>query len=179
MESARRIPIAYSVDLVVVGGSTHAVAAAAAAAHDGATVFLAAPRPYLGEDLCATLRLSLPPGQQTATDLAHRIFSPDRNALTARGVPFSYVTDQPSAAKHRDTQPPSVLTDGQWTHAPAHSVQYDDSVTITADLGSVRSLREVKLLAFERAAEYGVAAAEIQAGMAKVGALGGRSSTPI
>ena len=166
IESARRIPIAYSVDVVVVGGSTHAVAAAAAAAHDGATVFLAAPRPYLGEDLCATLRLSLPPGQQAPTGLGQRIFSADRDELTAKGVPFSYAADQPSAAKHRDTQPPSVLTDGQWTHAPTHSVQYDDSVTIAADLGSVRSLLEVKLLAFEKPGDYGVETAEIRAGTA-------------
>ena len=50
-ESAREIPVAYQVDVVVVGGSTHAVAAATSAAEQGATVFLAAPRPYLGEDL--------------------------------------------------------------------------------------------------------------------------------
>jgi ribulose 1,5-bisphosphate synthetase/thiazole synthase len=57
VESARRIPLAYEVDLVVVGGTTAGVAAAAAAAQQGASVLLVAPRPYLGEDLCATLRL--------------------------------------------------------------------------------------------------------------------------
>ena len=165
IESARSIPVAYSVDVVVVGGSTHAVAAATAAARDGATVFLAAPRPYLGEDLCATLRLSLPPGQQPETDLGRRIFSPAEDALVPRGMPFTYVTDRPSAARHRDTQPPSVLNDGHWTHAPAHSVQYDDSVTVSADLGAAHSLREVKLLAFEKAGEYGVDAVQIQAGV--------------
>ena len=44
-ESAREIPVAYSVDVVVVGGSTGAVAAACEAARSGAKVFLAAPRP--------------------------------------------------------------------------------------------------------------------------------------
>ncbi|MEW6358332.1 MAG: FAD-dependent oxidoreductase [Planctomycetota bacterium] len=76
MESQRSIPIAYSVDVVVVGGATHAVEAAAAAARKGATVFLAAPRPYLGDDLCATLRLWRPPGKDPATDLGRRLFSP-------------------------------------------------------------------------------------------------------
>jgi N-acyl-D-aspartate/D-glutamate deacylase len=62
VESAREIPLVYEVDVVVVGGSTGAVAAAVAAAEQGASVLLAAPRPYLGEDLCATLRLD---GQTT------------------------------------------------------------------------------------------------------------------
>ena len=57
VESARKLPVAGEVDVVVAGGSTAAVAAAVAAAEHGASVLLAAPRPYLGEDLCATLRL--------------------------------------------------------------------------------------------------------------------------
>jgi hypothetical protein len=56
-ESARDIPIAYDVDVVVVGGTTGGVAAAVEAAQKGATVFLAAQRPYLGEDICGTYRL--------------------------------------------------------------------------------------------------------------------------
>ena len=44
-ESARDIPVAHQVDVVVVGGGTGAVAAAVAAAEKGAKVFLAAPRP--------------------------------------------------------------------------------------------------------------------------------------
>lgn len=56
-ESARKIPLACQVDVVVVGGSTAGVAAAVAAAEQGASILLVAPRPYLGEDLCATLRL--------------------------------------------------------------------------------------------------------------------------
>ena len=43
-QSAREIPVAATVDVVVVGGSTGAVAAATAAAKAGAKVFLAAPR---------------------------------------------------------------------------------------------------------------------------------------
>ena len=56
VESAREIPVAFKADVAIVGGSTWAVSAAVAAAEEGARVFLAAPRPYLGEDLCATLR---------------------------------------------------------------------------------------------------------------------------
>ena len=53
-ESSRDIPVAYDVDVVVVGGTSGGVAAAVEAAQNGAKVFLAAQRPYLGADLCAT-----------------------------------------------------------------------------------------------------------------------------
>jgi flavin-dependent dehydrogenase len=74
-ESARRVPIAYNVDVVVVGGSTGAVAAAVAAAGKGAKVFLAAPRPYLGEDVCAPMRLWLEEGEVPSTPLAKALFA--------------------------------------------------------------------------------------------------------
>jgi ribulose 1,5-bisphosphate synthetase/thiazole synthase len=56
-QSARDIPIETEVDVLVVGGSTAAVVAAQAAATAGASVYLIAPRLYLGEEMCATLRL--------------------------------------------------------------------------------------------------------------------------
>ena len=55
-QSEREIPVAYKVDIVVIGGSTAGVAAAVTAAKKGASVFLAAQEPYLGEDLCGTYR---------------------------------------------------------------------------------------------------------------------------
>src|SRR3990167_5445198 len=74
-ESARPIPVAYQVDVVVVGGSTGAVSAAVAAANAGAKVFLAAPRPYLGDDMTATLRLWLEEGETPASPLGKAIFN--------------------------------------------------------------------------------------------------------
>ncbi len=55
--SPRALPLARTVDVVVLGGTVAAVAAATAAAARGARVLLAAPRLYLGEDRCATLDL--------------------------------------------------------------------------------------------------------------------------
>lgn len=55
-QSERKIPVAYNVDVVVVGGSTAAIAAAVSAAQNGAKVFLAAQETYLGEDVCGTYR---------------------------------------------------------------------------------------------------------------------------
>ncbi|MFW5693473.1 MAG: FAD-dependent oxidoreductase, partial [Thermoguttaceae bacterium] len=101
-ESAREIPIAFEVDVVVVGGTTWAVTAATAASDAGATVFLAAPRPYLGDDLAGTLRLTLEAGQELDDPLAQRIFGEGRSAtplavkrvldeaLVAAGVDFLF-----------------------------------------------------------------------------------------
>jgi len=98
-ETARAIPLGQTVDVVVVGGSTGAVAAAVAAKNAGASVFLAAPRPYLGEDLCGPLLTWLEAGETPVSALATQLFStsPARpmylkrvldTALENAGVPF-------------------------------------------------------------------------------------------
>jgi glycine/D-amino acid oxidase-like deaminating enzyme len=74
-ESARDIPVVYDVDVVVVGGTSGGVAAAAEAAQKGARVFLAAARPYLGEDLCGTYRLWLRTDEEPTSPLAKKIFA--------------------------------------------------------------------------------------------------------
>jgi len=78
-ESARAIPVADQVDVLVVGGSTGAVAAAVAAAKDGAKVFLAAERPYLGDDMTATLRLWPQSNDPLDTALARKLFADPEN----------------------------------------------------------------------------------------------------
>lgn len=107
VESERNIPLAYDVDVVVIGGNTRAVAAAVAAKENGASVFLLAQHPYLGEDMCATYRLGLEDGESTTSPLAKAIFGQGRptplqvkgvldDALLAAKVDFlygSYVTD--------------------------------------------------------------------------------------
>ena len=57
MESARKIPLVKEADVLVVGGSSGAVSAALAAKSAGASVYLVAPRPYLGEDIAGALSL--------------------------------------------------------------------------------------------------------------------------
>ena len=112
-EPPREIPVAYRVDVVVVGGSTGAVSAAASAARAGAKVFLAAPHPYLGDDMTATLRLWPEPGATPrepagpADSLPTRLagmFCPDPNRLRARLRKPAC----PARRPHTDTQPPSL-----------------------------------------------------------------------
>lgn len=79
-ETPREIPVAQDVDVVVVGGSSGAVEAACAAARRGAKVFLLGPRPYLGTDICATLRLWLEEDEQPKSELALACFEANRMA---------------------------------------------------------------------------------------------------
>lgn len=156
-ESARHIPVAYDVDVVVVGGTSGGVAAAVEAAQKGAKVFLAAPRPYLGEDICGTYRLWLEPGEEPTSPLARKIFARSpAPLLVGKGITFTYKADKPSAGVHKDTQPPSLLTDGKWNSAPSQSVQYDGDVTITADLTGEHRLRKVHVLTYQRDNDFEV-----------------------
>lgn len=152
-QSARAIPIVADVDVAVIGGSTGAVAAAVSAANEGARVFLAAPQPYLGDDMTATLRLWLEPDEKPTTDLARAVYSdplrPAPEANRAR-YGFRYQLDVPSDPKHRDTSPPSMLTDGKFMHAPTESVQYNSDATITADLETPQVVDRVNLIFFWR-----------------------------
>jgi hypothetical protein len=85
VENQREIPVAQNVDVVVLGGSTRAVAAAVAAKESGASVFLAAQRPYLGDDLCATWRLWLEIGETPEDKLGKAIFG-ETGATTPMNV---------------------------------------------------------------------------------------------
>ncbi|MBW8039786.1 MAG: FAD-dependent oxidoreductase [Planctomycetes bacterium] len=150
-ESARDIPVAFDVDVVVVGGSSGGVAAAVAVAEKGAKVFLAASRPYLGQDICGTYRFWLEPGEEPRSRLAKKIFAESSVLPQVRnGLSFTYQADKPSASIHKDTPIPSLLNDGKWHSASSQSVQYDGNVTITADLGKAYQLQKVHVMVYQR-----------------------------
>ena len=103
-----KIPVIKSVDIVIIGGTVPAVSAAVSAAQQRAKVFLVEPRPYLGEDMCATLRLTRNNTGALKTELEKQIFgTKDRtsplnvkavldSALIKANVEFifcSYATD--------------------------------------------------------------------------------------
>ena len=73
-QSKREIPIAKTVDVVVIGGTTSAVSAAVAAAEKGAKVYLVAPRLYLGEDMVAALRLTIDGDRKLKSSIEKQIF---------------------------------------------------------------------------------------------------------
>ena len=153
-ESARDIPVAYQVDVVVVGGGTGAVAAAVAAAEKGAKVFLAAPRPYLGEDVCGPLRLWLSKDEVPTAPLAKALFAakPRADELFSADalLDFSYKADLPCSGKHADSDPPSLLCDHKWHSASQQSVQYDGDVTITMDLLEEQKIQKAGALVYHQ-----------------------------
>ena len=162
LESARQIPVLYDVDVVVVGGTSGAVAAAAAAVGDGAKVFLAAPRPYLGEDICGTYRLWLEPNEEPTSPLAKTMFAEPQAATRLRGTaPFTYEADAESGPLHRDSTPPSVLKDGKWHSAPSQSVQYNSDVNIVADLSAEQLVDSAAIMAYQRNGEFEIASVTI------------------
>jgi hypothetical protein len=148
LESAREIPVVYDVDVVVIGGTSSGVAAAVAAAAEGATVFLAAPRPYLGEDLCGTYRLWVDPDEVLDSEFASKLFHMDSSQ--------SYEADIPSNSLHPDTNPPSLLLNGRWDSIFTDSVQYDGDVNITFDLGVEYSITQVNVITFQKPDQYEV-----------------------
>jgi len=167
-ESAREIPILYDVDVVVVGGSSGAVSAAVAAAQNGARVFLAAPRPYLGEDLCGTYRLWLEPDEEPTSPVAAALFAEPNAAGSFRNtIPFTYGADVESAAQHKDTAQSTGLRDGKWHSAPSQSVQYDGDVTLTIDLGGEQPVSEAHLMTYQRTDDFEVAEVAVSAGSDK------------
>ena len=68
------IPVIAKVDVAVVGGTSAAVAVATSAARVGASVFLATPETYLGEDICATGQLWQKPKSTKGSELLPRLF---------------------------------------------------------------------------------------------------------
>jgi len=167
VEAARTVPVAGSADVIIVGGSTGAVSAAVAAAKNGSRVFLIAPRPYLGEDICAPMRLWLEPGETATTDLAKKLFqletSPKGVVLEPNAIQFRYETSVPAGAAHKDSNPPSKLSDGVIGDPAKDSVQYDSDVAITADLRAVLDVKAVRLTLFQREGTFatGAVTAEI------------------
>lgn len=158
VQPAGSVPVAYDVDVVVVGGGSGGVAAAMEAAKTGAKVFLAAPRPYVGDDICGTQRLWLEPGETPTTDLAKAVFAPPlvETSVVQPGLPFSYSASETPSTKHRDTKPPKLLCDGKWNNATNQSVQYDRDVTLTLDLGKEAAIARLLVLAYQRPDDFEV-----------------------
>jgi ribulose 1,5-bisphosphate synthetase/thiazole synthase len=73
-ESARQIPVIADADLVVIGGSSRAVALAATAAKTGISVFIATSLPYLGDDICGSFLYERLDGEKPLDPLARKLF---------------------------------------------------------------------------------------------------------
>ena len=147
-ESARKIPLLNDVDVVVVGGTFGAVKSAIAAKEAGASVFLVAPRPHLGEEVVTTRQLWGDPYAEGAADsLVRSAF--DMNPATV----FSYTYDATPDPLHPDNNF-TVLTDGKYTVSSQHSVQFNtDYVTINVAMNGNDTVTHITLSTFLRATD--------------------------
>ncbi|MFO7938100.1 MAG: FAD-dependent oxidoreductase [Kiritimatiellia bacterium] len=78
-EGGKSIPLIQDVDVVVVGGTCGAVAAAEAAAKAGASVMLVSPSWALGEEFAGTLRLWAHRNEIRSSDLMMKMFAQTNN----------------------------------------------------------------------------------------------------
>lgn len=84
LETSRDIPLLDETDVIVVGGSSGAVSAAVAARRSGSNVFLIAPLPYLGDDICGSFMYQTDKRKEQAqTALARKIFYPENDPREA------------------------------------------------------------------------------------------------
>lgn len=142
VQSAREVPVIRDADVVVVGGSSAAVAAAIAAKTNGASVFLVAPRTYLGDELAGTRELwPAPVPEFVSQPLARQLF--------ALKVPFAYTASLTPNAAHPDPAN-TRLTDGVKYDASGNSVQYDANVQITAAFAGAGTVMQADVYYYYR-----------------------------
>jgi ribulose 1,5-bisphosphate synthetase/thiazole synthase len=86
VEPARSLPLVQDVDVVVVGGTCGAVAAAESAAKAGAKVFLVTAYASLGEDVAGTLHVWADESETRSSDLMKALFG---GSAAVKGVVYT------------------------------------------------------------------------------------------
>ncbi len=143
VQNAREIPLVRDADVVVVGGGSAAVAAAIAAKTSGASVFLVAPRTYLGDDLAGTRELwPAPVPEFVSHPLARQLFT--------LKVPFTYSANATPDPAHTDNGG-TRLTDGVKYSAASGSVQYNTNVVLTLAFAGTGTVTQLDLYYYYRA----------------------------
>ena len=107
-------------------------------------MFLATPRPYLGEDVCATMRLWLEEGEKPATPLAAKIFSSAGQATKValpKSLLFTYRLTSSAAPGHLIPNA-DRLNDGMIGEVGKDSVRVDGDAIVTVDLGRMPTSRK-------------------------------------
>ncbi|MDA3800085.1 MAG: FAD-dependent oxidoreductase [Kiritimatiellae bacterium] len=150
VQSEREIPIVRECDVLVVGGSCAAVNAALSAREAGASVFLVAPRTYLGDDVAATRELwQSYVSEADSAENFNLIFERDTSiAYSYNYLDFAGLELSPDSA-HPDSNS-SCLTDGVHDDAVNHSVQFNESVVVNADLNDNISVSTINVYYYRR-----------------------------
>ena len=81
--------------------------------------------------------------------------------LAASVGDFAYSANIPSAPKHPDTDPPSLLSDGRYAVAGKESVQFNQPVSLVLDLREEKAVESITLHAFQRLGDFVVSDVEL------------------
>lgn len=73
-EEEKQIPVIAETDIVIIGGTSAAIAAAGAASRAGSKVYLIAPLSYLGDDICGSFRFVGEKEEEPVDALSRRLF---------------------------------------------------------------------------------------------------------
>ena len=162
--SERQLPIAYEVDVLVVGGSTGNVAAAIEAQKAGVNTMLITHRPYLGDDITSTQQLWLEPGEELTDPLAAAIFNdenrgeptPAASAMlrAEQKIAFTYTIAEPIDPRHTENAQKNKLADGIASTPNSQSVQINGDATVTLNLQSAQRVAVVSLLGYYREDDF-------------------------
>ena len=153
VEGPRELAVLQEVDVLVIGGGSGAVQAAQKAASCGASVFVAAPRPYLGDDIAGTLRLRLAEDAVPQTALCKALYTVQEAAPGEQSRLFTYTYSVKPEAKKPDNNS-DRLKDGMWNNPREFSVQFDSDVTISYNLQAEVALAPSRLIAFSRPPQF-------------------------
>jgi ribulose 1,5-bisphosphate synthetase/thiazole synthase len=159
VEAEKQLPLVQDTDVVIVGGSSGAVAAAQKAAVSGAKVFLVAPRPYLGEDMAGHLNLRADVNDDTSSELYSKIFKAAA-PVSSKSLPFTYQANAKASPRHNDPKN-TRMTDGAYSDSSKESVEFDMDVEYTLDLGTRQAIGGVLVYAFNREGSGGFVTEEI------------------
>ena len=146
VESAREIPVADEVDVLIVGGTVAGVSAATAAAAEGAKVYLAGGFTYLGEDMAGTLELECASGD-AATPLERRMLR-----FEQAYAPYGY--DHGPGFKFKGgyqyrCNPHDKFADGAAPHSPWDSVFYIGDASVFCTLERQERIEAVEVVVIE------------------------------
>lgn len=165
-QDSETIPVAFDVDVLVIGGGTAHVAAAVEAQKNGAKTLLITPLPYLGDDLTGTLEIWTPLDEEVTEPLAvslvndtfRRVSTPSRlTAVQAKSkLPLSYTIVEPIDKKHGESPQKNRLTDGIIEDPSHNSVQVNSDMTVHMDFGKKQSVEVVSVMPFYRADDFAV-----------------------
>ncbi len=148
VEGEKSIPVTAEVDVLVVGGTSAGVAAALEAKKAGASVYLAGPAPYLGEDVAGTLELGFGEKCTPASDPILRRLRTDAIALADYGYHFGRGKKAIGGWQYRNDGGSKFQTRSMPVN-PGDCALLKGDFTVDCRFGAPRRIKEIRVVMIE------------------------------